>query len=71
MLSSQPQEVGPESSPLIQALHWARCHLGIVLFASLALAALVAAPRGAEIAIPECRRETEADLAEGEDPLFV
>ncbi len=58
-------------STVVQALNWARCHPGILLLGSLALAALVTKP-GAKSEMPAGRRpETEADLVEGEDPLFI
>lgn len=70
MLPSQPQEMGLERSPVVQALRWASCHPGILLFGTLALAALVATPR-ADDTVKRRRPETEADIVDGEDPLFV
>ena len=70
MLPSQPQEAGPGKPPVVQALHWASCHPGILLFGTVALAALLATPR-TDDTVKRRPPETEADIVEGEDPLFI
>ena len=64
-------EQNRSGSAVVQALNWARCQPGILLLGALALAALVTKP-GAKSEMPAGRRlETEADLVDGEDPLFI
>lgn len=55
----------------MQTLQWASCHLGILFFGSLALAALLVKPRTSEAVVPERRLEAAADPVEDGDPLFI
>jgi len=71
MLLTTPPEGGPPSSPAMQTLQWASCHLGILFFGSLALAALLVKPRTSEAVVPERRLEAAADPVEDGDPLFI
>jgi hypothetical protein len=52
-----------------QVLQWARCHPGILVVGSLAVAALLTR----KTAEPEAKPlpQTEADFVDGEPPLFV
>jgi hypothetical protein len=65
-------EEEPEESVAGQVLHWARCHPGVLVFGSLAVAALLA---GGSQGKPQTARprepETEAELVDGETPLFI
>ena len=58
-------------SAVVQALNWARCHPGILLLGSLALAALVTKPDAKSGMAAARRPETEADIVDGDDPLFI
>lgn len=61
-----------EGSATHQVLRWARCHPGTVFFGSLALAALFASGSQAEEqTTPPRVPETEADLVDGDTPLFI
>jgi len=52
-----------------EVLHWARCHPGMLVVGSLAVAALLTRTTSeleAEVAL-----QTEADFVDGEAPLFI
>ena len=71
MPDAASHEVKQTSSSADQILHWASCHPGVLLFGSLVLAALLTEPRAVQPNPLERRPETEADLIDGEDPLFI
>ncbi len=71
MLLPTPPEGGPPSSLAMQTLQWASCHLGILFLGSLTLAVLMVKPRPSEAVTTKRRLETEADLLEGDGPLFI
>ena len=54
-----------------QVLQWARCHPGMLVVGSLAVAALLtrktAEPEAEALPLPQ----TEADFVDGETPLFI
>jgi hypothetical protein len=63
----QDKPFGPQ-----QVLQWAMCHPGVLLLSSLAVGAVLV--HGHEIkeqAPAERRRETEADIVDGDIPLFI
>jgi len=70
MLATTP-EGDPCLSLAMRTLLWASCHPGILLFGSLVLAVLLVKPRPSEAVATKHRLKTEADLVEGEDPLFI
>ena len=69
-LNSQQGSDGHKSSTN-QVLQWARCHPGMLVVGSLAVAALLtrktAEPEDEAPPLPQ----TEADFVEGETPLFI
>ena len=69
-LNSQQGSDGHKSSTN-QVLRWARCHPGILVVGSLALAAFLA--RKSSNPEPEVLPppQTEADFVDGETPLFI
>jgi len=55
-----------------QVLRWAMCHPGVLLLSSLAVGAMLASRHESEPQPPPARRvETEADLIDGDIPLFI
>jgi len=55
-----------------QVLIWAMCHPGVLLLSSLAVGAMLASRHESEPQPPPARRvETEADLIDGDIPLFI
>jgi len=59
---SRPQKV----------LEWAMCHPGVLLLGSIAVGTMLAVRRESDPqAIPDRRVETEADIIDGDVPLFV
>ena len=69
-LNSQQGSAGHKSSTN-QVLQWARCHPGMLVVGSLAVAALLTR----KTAEPEAEAlpllQTEADFVDGETPLFI
>jgi len=69
-LNSQQGSDGHKSSTN-QVLQWARCHPGMLVVGSLAVAALLtrktAEPEAEALPLPQ----TEADFVDGETPLFI
>ena len=61
----------PATSAAAQVLQWARCHPGMVLLGSLAVAALLTAPSPPKPPKRPRQPETEADFVDGETPFFV
>lgn len=55
-----------------RVLQWAACHPGVVLVSSLALGTVLACRRAADQQTSADRRvETEADIIDGDAPLFI
>jgi hypothetical protein len=53
-------------------LQWAACHPGVVLVSSLAVGTVLACRRAADQQASADRRvETEADIIDGDAPLFI
>ena len=66
---SKPQD---EPSRPRKVLEWAMCHPGVLLLSSLAVGTLLARRRESDQqAITERRVETEADIIDGDVPLFI
>jgi hypothetical protein len=64
---SQEERLRPQ-----QVLHWAMCHPGILLLGSLAVGTILACRREInQPPIPERPLETEADIIDGDIPLFI
>ena len=69
---SERSKLQDEPSSTQQVLQWVMCHPGVLLLSSLAVGAVLACRR--EIDAPACaerRLETEADLVDGDVPLFI
>jgi hypothetical protein len=65
----QPQNEPPHSYPVLQ---WVMCHPGVLMFSSIAIGTMLAARREAEHqAVAERRVESEADIIDGDVPLFI
>jgi hypothetical protein len=61
-----------EPSRTQKVLEWAMCHPGVLLLSSVAVGAMLAWRReGGPQAIPDRRVETEADIVDGDVPLFI
>jgi len=68
----EPAKTQDDPSRPQQALEWARCHPGILLLSSLAVGTMLAWQRDKNRqATPERRVETEADIVDGDVPLFI
>jgi hypothetical protein len=66
---SQAQNEPPHSYPVLE---WVMCHPGVLMFSSLALGTMLAARREVKREkAAERRVETEADIVEGDEPLFI
>jgi len=74
MLINKPEtaKIQDDASRPRQALDWAMCHPGILLLSSLAVGTMVAWQREKnQQATTERRVETEADIIDGDIPLFI
>ncbi len=71
-IESEPpksQHQSPHSYPVLQ---WVMCHPGVLMFSSIAMGAMLAARREAKRQnVAERRVETEADIIDGDVPLFI
>jgi hypothetical protein len=66
---SQIQNEPPHSYPVLK---WVMCHPGVLMFSSLAVGTMLAARREVKREkVAERRVETEADIIEGDVPLFI
>jgi hypothetical protein len=66
---SQVQNEPPHSYPV---LRWVMCHPGVLMFSSLAVGTMLAARREVKREkAAERRVETEADIIDGDVPLFI
>ena len=63
------QNEPPHSYPVLQ---WVMCHPGVLMFSSIAVGTMLAARREAKYQnVAERRVETEADIIDGDVPLFI
>jgi hypothetical protein len=72
MSNNKPERSQDEPFRPQQVLQWAMCHPGVLLLSSLAVGAMLAC--GREINqqnIAERQVETEADIIDGDVPLFI
>jgi len=66
---SQVENEPPHSYPVLK---WVMCHPGVLMFSSLAVGTMLAARREVKRENRAERRvETEADIIEGDEPLFI
>jgi hypothetical protein len=55
-----------------RVLQWAMCHPGVLLLGSLAVGTVLACRRNTDQhAVTHSRVETEADIIDGDEPLFI
>jgi len=67
----RPQNHDDSFGPL-RVLQWAMCHPGVLLLSSLAVGTVLACRRNTDQhAITDSRAETEADIVDGDEPLFI
>ena len=74
MSTVQPQQSTVEDKPLRRqsVLQWAMRHPGTLILSCLALGTLLASRRNTNQPISGVRRvETEADIIDGDEPLFI
>jgi len=68
----EPSKIQDDPSRPQQALQWAMCHPGVLLLSSLAVGTMLAWQREKnQQTITERRVETEADIIDGDIPLFI
>jgi len=66
---SQVQNEPAHSYPVLK---WVMCHPGVLMFSSIAVGTMLAARREAKRQnVAERRAETEADILDGDVPLFI
>jgi glucose dehydrogenase len=65
---SQIQNDPPQPYPVLQ---WVMCHPGVLMFSSIALGTMLAAREVKRQLAVERRVETEADIVDGDVPLFI
>jgi septal ring-binding cell division protein DamX len=74
MSNIQPEPSTIQDEPLgaKQVLQWAMCQPGVLLLSSLAVGTMLAYMRkSGQQTTPERRAETEADIVDGDIPLFI
>jgi hypothetical protein len=74
MSKNQPEPSKIRDQPLgaLQVLQWAKCQPGVLLLSSLAVGTMPARKQDMnQQSIAEPRVETEADIIDGDMPLFV
>ena len=74
MSNNKPErsKIQDEPSRPQQVLQWAMCHPGVLLLTSLAVGTMLACRREInQQTIADRRVETEADIIDGDVPLFV
>jgi len=65
----QSQNEPPQSYPVLQ---WVMCHPGVLMFSTIAVGTMLASRREAKHQnLAERRVETEADIIDGDVPLFI
>ena len=74
MSNNKPEQskIHDESLRPQQVVKWAMCHPGVLLLGSLAVGTILACRRSTDQPTSaERRAETEADIIDGDTPLFV
>ena len=74
MTNNKPERSKIQDEPprLQQVVQWAMCHPGVLLLGSLAVGTVLACERNTDQQTSTDRRlETEADIIEGDVPLFI
>ena len=73
MSEAANHQVGTERNPsgAQQVLRWARCHPGMLVVGSLAVAALLVKTNVATESAAPLPPRTAADFLDGETPLFI
>ena len=74
MSSNTPErpKTQDESSRPQRVLQWAMCHPGVLLLGSIAVGTMLAQRRESDSqATSDQRVETEADIVDGDVPLFI
>jgi len=74
MSNNKPERSEIQNEPLRpqQEVKWAMCYPGVLLPSSLAVGTMLPCKRGADQQTATDRRvETEADIIEGDVPLFI
>jgi hypothetical protein len=74
MSNNKPQPLMIQDEPFgpQRVLQWAMCHPGVLLLGSLAVGTMLACRRKIDQqTTPDRRVESEADIVEGDTPLFV
>jgi hypothetical protein len=74
MSNNQPEPSKIQDEPLCsqQVLQWAMCQPGVLLLSSLALGTMLACKQDVnQQTIAEPPLETEADIIDGDIPLFI
>jgi hypothetical protein len=72
MSNSKPERSKNKSFGPQQVLQWAMCHPGVLLLSSLAVGTMLAWRREInQQTLTERRVETEADIIDGDVPLFI
>jgi len=74
MLNNKPEPSKIQDEPLRpqQVLQWAMCQPGVLLLSSLALGTMLACKQDVnQQTIAEPPLETEADIIDGDIPLFI
>ena len=65
----QSENERPQPYPVLQ---WVMCHPGVLMFSTIAVGTMLAARREARSPnVAERRVETEADIIDGDVPLFI
>ena len=68
----EPSEIQDKSLCPQQVLQWAMCQPGVLLLSSLAVGTMLACKQDMnQQPIAEPRLETEADIIDGDIPLFI
>jgi hypothetical protein len=69
---SERSKIQEEPFHAQKVLQWAMCHPGVLLLSSLAVGAVLACRRESDPPLSaERRMETEADIIDGDVPLFI
>ena len=72
MTKPERSQVRSESPHPYPVLEWVKCHRGVLMFSSLAVGSMLAARREVKREqAAERRVETEADIIDGDVPLFI
>jgi hypothetical protein len=72
MSNNKPAQLKDEPLRPHPVLEWAMCHPGVLLFSSLAVGAMLACRREInQETITDRQVETEADIIDGDVPLFI